>query len=304
MKTPIWHTPDHNERKCKMSRAMRKTAIQFGMVSVNVGIHKATESTESPFSQFHTGCNGPVGYLKSCKTCAENLDTDQIFKGVKDGDTVIPITDDDLAGIEIETGTTIAVDRFVHPDEIEQIYIGSHFFLEPSKESLEAYALLRAGMVKENKIAVVKFILRGNNQHLGIIRPYQDNALILEGISYPKEIREAAFPILDNIPAISDAALNMAVNLIDAMSSPFDAGDYIDVYRERLNNMIAAKASGAVIIPMPVKAEDTGVTDLMAKLAASVEKKKAEAPASREPYKAPAKKAPARKAPAKKVAVA
>ena len=278
-----------------MARSMKKTAIAWGMVNIPVGVHKAVDSSESRFSQFHSDCNGSVGYTKTCKDCGEVLSAEQIYRGVKDDDNVIPVTDEELASVEVQAGTTISVEQFVETDEIEQIYIESHYYLEPAKESIEGYKLLRAAMIRENKIAIVKFVLRGNSQHLGILRPYGDKALILEGISYPKEIRPIEFPILDTEVELSEAMLDMAANLIGALTSPFDAGDYVDVYRERLDDLIAAKASGAEIIPMPTKPQEAAPSDLLAKLAASVETKKAAPAAKKAPYKAAAKKAPAKK---------
>lgn len=283
---------------------MRKTTIRFGLVSVPVSVFKATDENGAKLSQFHAGCNGAIGYLKVCKCCDQKVDSADIIKGrqVNDG-SVVTVSEEELASVEVETGSDIEVIQFITPDEIDQISITSHYFTAPQdKSGVEGYTLLRTAMQEEGRIALVRFSLRGSGSvgktHLGIIRIYQDNTLTLEGISFPDEIRKPEFSLLDNPVKLRPELVDMAKHLVQTMSGEFDPTAYTDEYSHKLNELIDAKSQGADVVPLRKAAtDDTNVSDLLSKLRASVEA----APTKAAKTAVAAKKAPAKKAAAKKV---
>ena len=66
----------------------------------------------------------------------------------------------------------------------------------------------------------------------------------------------------------------MAKMLVESSSEPFNPSKYRDEYREKLMDMIEAKAEGRTI-EAPTPAEPTRVVDLMAALEASLAAAKA-----------------------------
>jgi DNA end-binding protein Ku len=118
----------------------------------------------------------------------------------------------------------------------------------------------------------------------------------------------------DEIPEAGDLKaskreVQMASELIDSLASDFDPSKYRDEYRDRVLELIEAKAEGQEIAVQPEEEAPAEVPDLMAALEASIASakrqggtaKKAKPKAKKAPArKSPAKKAPAKKAPAKK----
>lgn len=287
---------------------MRKTTIRFGLVSVPVSVFKATDENSAKLSQFHSGCNGAIGYSKVCKCCEQKVDSADIIKGrqVSDG-TVVTVSEEELASVEVETGPDIEVLQFITPDEIDQIAVESHYYLAPQdKGGVEGYSLLRTAMQETGRVALVRFSLRGTNSvgktHLGIVRIYQDNVLALEGVSFPDEIRKPEFTLLDDPVELRPELVDMAKSLVETMAGEFDPTAYTDEYAAKLNELIDAKSQGADVIPLrKAETDDSNVSDLLSKLRASVEAAPTKSAKVAVAAKAPAKKAPAKKAPAKKV---
>lgn len=255
-------------------RATKTTSISFGLVNVPVKMYKAVDSHDVSFHQYHQDCMGSVGYVKACKECGETLDSQSIVRGVEHGDTTITISEDDLVHIEVQAGPEIEVVQFIDADEVDPIALEAHYYLAPERASVDGYALLRKVMVDTGRAAVVKFVMRRTGSvgktHLGLLRPYGDNLLVVHTMSYPDEIRQPAFPALDRAVNLKPALVEMAHTLVDAMTGPFVAADYTDTFTDKLNELIAAKANGETITTADGEPlEPTGVEDLLAKLEAS-----------------------------------
>ena len=104
----------------------------------------------------------------------------------------------------------------------------------------------------------------------------------------------------------------MAGQVVESMTDDFNPDQFHDTYREEMLELIQAKIEGGEAFTVeeaePEDLDETeDVSDLLAKLEASVQARKGgeaakKAPAKKAAAKAPAKKAAAKKAPAKKAA--
>jgi DNA end-binding protein Ku len=134
------------------------------------------------------------------------------------------------------------------------------------------------------------------------------DVMVIHTLLWPDEIRDPDFPVLDKKVEIKPAELKMAGQVVDSMTDDFNPDRYRDTYQEELRELVEAKLEGGEAFTteeQPKELEPTeDVSDLLAKLEASVKRRRSEAqeaPAKTAPAKkAPAKKAPAKKAPAKK----
>ena len=80
---------------------------------------------------------------------------------------------------------------------------------------------------------------------------------------------------IDDLPEadalnVTDRELKMAQQLIDSLTADFEPGKYKDEYREKVLELIEAKAAGAEIVAQPEAPTPTAVPDLMAALEASL----------------------------------
>jgi DNA end-binding protein Ku len=184
------------------------------------------------------------------------------------------------------------------------------YFLEPDGKSLKSYVLLTKTLKETERVAIVHFALR-NKTRLAALR-VQDfskrDVMVIQTLLWPDEIRDPDFPSLDAKVDIKPAELKMASQVVESMTDDFNPDRYHDDYQEQLHELIQAKLEGGEAFTteeQPKELDETeDVSDLLAKLEASVKARRSGGGSDGEKPAKPAraKKAAAKKAPAKKTA--
>ena len=282
-----------------MARSIWSGYINFGLVSVPVGLYSATEEHEVDFHQFQKGTSDRIRYKRVNERTGREVDYEKIVKGhdIGGGEYVI-IEPDELDNIAPGKSRSLEISTFVDLDEIDPIYYQKSYYLGPKDaDNASSYALMRDALKKTNRAGIAKFVMRGK-EYLATIRA-QDKVLVLETMFFADEIRDPAKE-LDDLPAKSSAGkqLSMAADLIEAMSGEWKPSTYKDTYTERVQKLVETKRKGKEVVFTEEEPEATTPTDLVSALRASVEA----ARKSRTTKKSPAKKSPAKKTTAKKSA--
>lgn len=260
-------------------RTLWKGAISFGLVNVPIKMYTATEKKEIKFNYLHEKCGTPIKYERHCPNCDVEVPQEEIVRGYEyqKGQYVV-LRDEDFEGIPDERTRTIDIMDFVDLTEIDPIYFEKSYYLEPSPGGEKAYALLKRAMNDTGKIAVAKVAIR-SKETLVVLRVYQ-NALAMATIFYPDEIRATTgLTGIQTEPTLHENEIRMATNLIQNLSSHFDASKYTNNYREALMRIIQTKIAGGEITQAPER--ETGkIIDLMEALRASIAQTEKEQPAS------------------------
>ncbi len=285
-------------------RAIWKGAISFGLVTVPVKAYTATEDHDVRFHQVHALDNGRVKYNRVCRECGNTLELSEISKGyqVPNGPVVV-LDEQDFANLPVTASKEIDVVEFVPTAQVDPVRFDKSYLLEPDRQSLKPYVLLRQTLADTELTAVVKVSLR-SKQQLGVLRVRED-VLMLQTMLWPDEVRPAHFDILDQQVDVRPQELQMAASLVESLSGDFDPSQYHDEYREQLLSMIDAKVSGGdgVVASQPASDDGGEVVDLLTALRESLARAGAKAPAPEAAAKKPAAKTtPAKKAPAKNAA--
>jgi DNA end-binding protein Ku len=296
-------------------RSIWKGSIAFGLVNVPVKVYSATEDHDIKFHQVHAKDNGRIRYKRVCEVCGEVVEYRDIAKAFEsdDGQSVV-ITDEDIATLPEERSREIEVLEFVPASQIDPIMYDKSYFLEPDSKSSKSYVLLAKTLMDTDRLAIVHFALR-NKTRLAALRVMDINkrdVMTIHTLLWPDEIRDPDFPVLDQKVDIKPAELKMAGQVVDSMADDFNPDQFHDDYQEQLRELVEAKLEGGEAFTVeeqqPEDLDETeDVSDLLAKLEASVKKRRGESSSSDneddaddEPKKTPAKKAPAKKAAAKK----
>ena len=285
-------------------RAIWKGAISFGLVTVPVKAYTATEDHDVRFHQVHALDNGRVKYNRVCRECGNTLELSEISTGyqVPNGPVVV-LDEQGFANLPVTASKEIDVVEFVPTAQVDPVRFDKSYLLEPDRQSLKPYVLLRQTLADTELTAVVKVSLR-SKQQLGVLRVRED-VLMLQTMLWPDEVRPAHFDILDQQVDVRPQELQMAASLVESLSGDFDPSQYHDEYREQLLSMIDAKVSGGdgVVASQPASDDGGEVVDLLTALRESLARAGAKAPAPEAAAKKPAAKTtPAKKAPAKKAA--
>jgi DNA end-binding protein Ku len=256
-----------------MARAIWSGSLSFGLVNVPVGLFSATQDKTIHFNQFESGTSDRIRYKKVNERTGKEVEQSKIVKGYNLGDDeYVLLTDEELASADPERSRNISILDFVDAADIDPLLYRNGYYLAPQGEGARrAYALLREAMSRESKIAIASLVMR-NKEYLVTVRPAEkDGVLILQTMYFPDEVRAPAeeLPNLPGEETFSDREIAIASQLIDAMTSSWDAQQYRDTHRERVEELVASKHEGREIVleaPAPVPK----VVDLMAALEASV----------------------------------
>ena len=292
-------------------RSIWKGSIAFGLVNVPVKVYSATEDHDLKFHQVHAKDNGRIKYKRVCEECGEVVEYRDIAKAYEadDGQTVV-ITDADIATLPEERSHEIEVLEFVPAAEIDPLMYDRSYFLEPDGKSAKSYVLLAKALAETDRVAIVHFALR-NKTRLAALRVKDfasshgpRNVMVAHTLLWPDEIRDPDFPGLDTAVDVRAPELKMAGQVVESMASDFRPEEFTDTYQAQLRELVEAKLAGGEAFETPeapARLDDTDdVSDLLAKLEASVRRRREEADAAAP--KAKVAKAPAKKAPAKKPA--
>ena len=261
-------------------RAIWKGAVTFGLVNVPVKLYSATEDHDVPLHQVHDADGGRIRYKRVCEIDGEVVPYEHIDRAYDDGERTVVLTKKDLADLPAERDREISVVEFVPSEQIDPIMLDRTYYLEPDSKSTKAYVLLRRTLEETDRTAVVKFALRQRTR-LAALR-VRDEVLVLQTLLWADEIREAAFPSLDEPAKVSEKELTMSAQFVSSFEADFTPEDYEDEYQVQLRKLVEAKLESGESVDTAATfgeaAEEDGegaeVVDLMEALKRSVAESK------------------------------
>jgi DNA end-binding protein Ku len=255
-----------------MARAIWSGSINFGLVSIPVGLYSATDDHTIHFHQFQRGTADRIRYQRINERTGKEVDYADIVKGaeVGGGDYVI-VEPEELDAIAPDRSRSIDITSFVDLDEIDPVHFQKTYWLAPAGEQYtRPYALLLEAMARTNRAGIATFVMRGK-EYLTAIRA-DEGVLALQTLFFADEIRNPADE-LDNLPRGATAGgkeLDMAKTLIESMSGPWHPQDYHDTYTERVERLIDDKRRGREIVTEAEPPEPTEMSDLLEALQRSI----------------------------------
>jgi DNA end-binding protein Ku len=295
-------------RTIVVMRSIWKGTVSFGLVSIGVKLYAATEEKGVSFHQVRRSDASRIRYRRVAEADGEEVAYADIAKGYQlpSGETVV-LSDEDFADLPLPTAKVVDVLQFVPAEQIDPIYFARSYYLEPERNALKPYVLLRDALVDSGMTGLVKVAIR-NREQLATLR-VREGVIVLETMIWPDEVRAPEFAFLDEDVTLRAQEQRMARSLVDSLAGDFDPEAYTDDYRAAVEAIIEAKVAGREVVePDEGQPRADNVVDLMAALRASVEAARrgrdgdADAPAQPPAAKRPAAKSPAKKAPAKKAA--
>jgi len=198
---------------------------------------------------------------------------EDVVKGFEvDPGRFVMVGRDELEAIEPERSHTVEIEHFVSLAEIDPIHFDRSYYVAPQRGAERPYALLLEAMRRAGRVAIARFVLR-TKQHLAAIRAL-DDVIVLETLFYADEIRE--LKEVDGIPTgvtADDRELDLADKLIGILETSWDPSSYRDEYRQRVLDLIEARAQseGSIAVAEGAPEARSRLPELLAALRASVE---------------------------------
>lgn len=252
---------------------MWKGSVAFGLVNIPVELYSAVRDHRPKFRLLHAKDQSPVSYERVCQSEGKPVAWEDLVKGYEyeKGEFVI-LTKDDFKTAALEKTKTIDILDFVDPDEVDDRYFETPYYLLPGKGADRAYALLRDAIRESGKMGVAKMILR-EAQHLAAVEAIGD-ALVLTMMRFSDELADLADFTFPKADGIRPAELKMALQLIENLAAAWEPEKYTDEYVANLMKVIEGKMKGRKPkLQAPETRQGAEVVDLMARLRASLEGK-------------------------------
>ncbi|MBA1242295.1 non-homologous end joining protein Ku [Pseudomonas japonica] len=242
-----------------MPRAIWKGAVSFGLVHIPVALVSATASKGVDFDWLDKRSMDPVGYKRINKVSGEEMDRENIVKGVQyEKGRYVVLSEEEIRAAHPVSTQTIEIFSFVDSSQIPLPNIDTPYYLAPDKRGEKVYALLRETLRQTNKVALALVVLH-TRQYLSALMPL-DDALVLVKLRWPAEVRS-----LDTLELSAEAKkaelkkgeLEMAKRLVEDMSGDWSPEEYTDQFEAKIMELVDRKAHEGKIEEVET-AEDTG----------------------------------------------
>ncbi len=227
------------------TRTLWKGAITFGLVHIPIALYSATAETDLDFDWLDKRSMDPVGYKRINKKTGEEIDKDNIVKGIEweEGQYVV-LSAEEIAAAYPRSTQTIEIESFVDADDVPFVYLERPYYVAPANRGEKVYALLREALRQTNKVGIAKVVIQ-TKQHLAVLIPCGP-ALILNLLRWGGEIRsweDLKLPPADAKAAgIKESELNMAKQLIGDMTADWSADQFRDSFRDEIMKLVETKA--------------------------------------------------------------
>lgn len=250
--------------------AGRKGAISFGLVYIPVELFTATQDDTVRFNQLAKDTMKRVRYVKTCPDCKRELGPDDIVKGYQyEKGKYVVVSNEELEAIKSDADRAMKIVQFADFDEVPPLYFEKSYQIIAQPGGEKALELLRRAMVDEGKIAIGTTVLGNSETPIALI-PYEDDLAMLT-LRYQSEVKD--LPKTLQHPAVDEAELAMAKQLVESMSAPFDPARFTNTYQEKLMGLIQDKIAGKAIDTEQASTEPPNIINLMDALAASLEQR-------------------------------
>jgi DNA end-binding protein Ku len=294
------------------TRTFWKGHLRLALVSIPVRLVAAERAeSEMRFHQVDRNSRQRIRYLKVAPGKGEVKKEDIVLGYEFEPGNYVFMEDEELDSLKLSSRHTIELSQFVDADEIEPLYFNRPYYVLPDGEvAEEGYRVLRDALWAKHKAGIGQLTLRGREHLVALFPVGEGQGLALDTLRYESELKSAdeIFSSVGREKPREDM-VQMAEDLIERRSEPFDAAKFRNHYAEALRELVKAKLGRGETVPVEEQAEQGAkVLDFMEALKRSVAAsgggeappeppKKGRAPAKKT---APAKSSKTAKAPARR----
>jgi DNA end-binding protein Ku len=253
-----------------MPRSIWNGTITFGLAVVPIKVHSATEDRSIHFHQVHAKDGAQIKHERICSKEGKKVPYKQVAKGyeVRDGEYVM-LEQEEIDAAAGEGSHLIELEEFVCASKIDPVYYDRGYHLGVGEDGEDAYRLLHDALVRADRVGIGRWVFH-NREYLVAVRP-RDQVLALHTMRFAAELVDVGgldLPRPSRKPAKRE--IEMAGSLVDSLHRTFEPGAFEDGYRQRVMELIEAKAKGEDP-DLPEPPESNEQLDLAAALEASLD---------------------------------
>lgn len=224
-----------------MARPIWTGTISFGLLHVPIRLYSGERSVDLHFRMLDSRDNAPIRYERVNAETGKEVPWKEIVKAFeyKKGSYTV-IEKEDFKKAAPKATETIDLETFVDREAIDPRYFDKPYLLTPDRRADKPYVLLRETLRKTGRVGIAKVVIR-TRQHLSMLMPLGD-ALVLVLMRFPQELVDVEEYRLPS-GKLSDfnvgkKEIDMAAQLIDSMTGPWNPEDFRDDFRDRLREIV------------------------------------------------------------------
>lgn len=228
-----------------MARPIWKGSINFGLVNIPVQLETAVREKTVSFHLFSKDGSCRLRRKLYCPDTGKEFDFADTARGIEVGkDEYVLVDEKEIEKIKPEKGRSIEIEQFVKLEEIDPIYFDRVYYVTPTEGSAKAYKLLYQAMKDSGRIGIARFTMR-ERESLAALRIVGDG-VVLHTLHYADEVLSFDDALPGTLAKAKPASkeLQIAQQLIDAMTKPLEVESFKDDYREKLEALIDSKRTG------------------------------------------------------------
>jgi len=259
------------------ARAYWKGYLKLSLVSCPIALYTGTSSTERvSFRQINKKTGNRLRQQLVDEITREPVEPEDKGRGYEYAkNAYIPVDDDELDAIAIESNHTIEIDSFVPREQIDERYLDSPYYIAPNDQvGQEAFAVIREAMRGKGMAALGRVVL-AKRERVIMLQPWE-KGLMGTTLRYPYEIRDAK-EYFDEIPSVQlePDMLKLAEHILQSKTADFDPSQFVDHYEEAVVEMLKKKQAGMPVSREHVAPQPQNVVNLMDALRRSIAQEKA-----------------------------
>jgi DNA end-binding protein Ku len=228
------------------ARAFWKGYLKLSLVSCPIALFTGTSPTERvSFRQINKKTGNRLRQQLVDELTRESVEGEDKGRGFEFAkNAYIPVDDDELDALAVESKHTIEIDSFVPREQIDQRYLDSPYYITPDdRVGQEVFAVIREAMRGKGLVALGRVVLAKRERV--IMLEAWDRGLTATTLRYPYEIRDAK-EYFDDIPNVEldPVMLRLAEQILRSKTTDFDPSRFVDRYEEAVVEMLRKKQAG------------------------------------------------------------
>ena len=226
------------------TRAMWKAVVELGSLRIPVKLYAAVEDRGIHFRLLHGKDGVPVEQRMVHPVTGAVVGNEDVKKGVEIRPGVFSlVTDEEVETLRPEASRTIEVTQVVSRDAVPDRWYDRPYFVGPDGDADDTYFAL-ASHLRENELqGIAHWVMRAKS-YFGSLHAVGDHLGLVTLRSRDEVITPARLTAPEG-RALSKKEVQMAEELVALLEDDFRPGDFRNEHRDRLRELIEARASGS-----------------------------------------------------------
>ena len=258
-----------------MARAIWKGVIRIGSAKLPVKLYSAVHEHTIHFRLLHKTDRAPVQQEMVDAESGKPVDQSAVRLAYPlSKNRLVVLEDDELEQLEPKASRDIEISRFVDPSEIDHRWYERAYFLGPDGDE-DAYFAAAGALEQKQKEGVAHWVMR-KKEYVGALRAENGYLALITLRNADEVIDVESLPQPSGRP-LAKNEVAMAEQLVNALAAKWDPSKFRDEYRDRVMDLIEAKARGRkpkIATFRPRRTEESALSDALEASLAGMRRRK------------------------------